>query len=195
MHNVFDCVKAFSLLLNTEYDIVLGRKGVTANLHLVFDKKDCYHLMGLQYLRDLPYLAMDRGKVFDAIANGTLTVADIEKSDLYHRIERRVDLLPYLENIIDSNDTIFKYNRKVRKFSMIDADYLLKNTLLTGNVFVFLSQNIRSSHYYCRSFFPEENIDYAEGQAVWTLLYKAKTNVQTGEKQVLFDKFTKKNAN
>ena len=36
-------------------------------LRLIFDKKDCFHLMGLQYLRDRPELNRDCGKVFDEI--------------------------------------------------------------------------------------------------------------------------------
>lgn len=56
MRNIHDCVNAFLPLLNTEYEIILGRKGVAVTLRIVFDKKDCYHLMGLQYLADRPEL-------------------------------------------------------------------------------------------------------------------------------------------
>lgn len=65
MQNIRDCVNAFLPLLNTEYEIVLGRKGVTVTFRINFDKKDCCHLMGLQYLIDRPELNRDRGKVFD----------------------------------------------------------------------------------------------------------------------------------
>ena len=46
-------------------------------LGLTFDKKDCFHLMGLQYLRDRPELNRDRGKVFDEIMNGTIKLEQI----------------------------------------------------------------------------------------------------------------------
>ena len=65
MRNIVDCVNAFLPLLNTEYELVLGRKGVAVTLHLTFDKKDCFHLMGVQYLIDRPELKKDRRKVFD----------------------------------------------------------------------------------------------------------------------------------
>ena len=64
MRNIKDCVSAFLPLLNTEYKIVLGRKEVAVTLRITFDKKDCFHLMGLQYLVDRPELNRDRGKVF-----------------------------------------------------------------------------------------------------------------------------------
>lgn len=70
MRNIHDCVNAFLPLLNTEYEIILGRKGVAVTLRIVFDKKDCYHLMGLQYLTDRPELSKDRGRLFDEKQNG-----------------------------------------------------------------------------------------------------------------------------
>ena len=72
MRNVIDCINAFIPLLSTEYELVLGRKGVAVTLRILFDKKDCFHLMGLQYLVDRPELSRDRGKVFDEIADGTI---------------------------------------------------------------------------------------------------------------------------
>lgn len=47
MQNIRDCVNAFLPLLNTEYEIALGRKEVTVTLRINFDKKDCFLLMGL----------------------------------------------------------------------------------------------------------------------------------------------------
>lgn len=72
MRNVIDCINAFIPLLSTEYELVLGRKGVAVTLRILFDKKDCFHLMGLQYLVDRPELSRDRGKVFDEIADGKM---------------------------------------------------------------------------------------------------------------------------
>lgn len=39
MRTIKDCVNAFLPLLDTEYEIVLGRKGVAVTLRIVFDKK------------------------------------------------------------------------------------------------------------------------------------------------------------
>ena len=124
MRNIKDCVNAFLPLLNTEYEIVLGRKGVAVTLRISFDKRDCSHLMGLQYLIDRPELNRDRGKVFDEIVAGSITTEQVESSDFYKKIEGRVNFLPLLEKLLDSNDTVFKYNKKANMYSMIDADYL-----------------------------------------------------------------------
>ena len=187
MYNIYDCVDSFASLLDTEYRLILGRKGEAVSLNITFDKKDCFHLMGLQYLTDRPELSRDRGKIFDEIKARVLTKEQIESSDLYGKIADRVDLLPFLEDLFDSNDTIFKYNEKKNSFSMIKADYLMKNRLLDKNVFIFLSKSMDDT-YFCRSFFPEENRDYSKNQASWTLLYKEKTNRTTGQSLVLYDR-------
>ena len=187
MHNIYDCVDSFASLLDTEYQLVLGRKGEAVSLNITFDKKDCFHLMGLQYLTDRPELSRDRGKIFDEIKSRVLTKEQIESSDLYEQIADRVDLLPFLEDLFDSNDTVFKYNEKKNSFSIIKADYLMKNRLVDKNVFIFLSKG-KDDTYFCRSFFPETNRDYTKNQASWTLLYKEKMKRSTGQKVVLYDR-------
>ena len=137
MRNVLDCINAFIPLLSTEYELVLGRKGVSVTLRISFDKKDCFHLMGLQYLVDRPELSRDRGRVFDEIADGTITIEKIESSDFYNKIEQRVHFLPLLEQMIDNNDTVFKYNKKANMYSMIEADYLMENNMENRNLFLF----------------------------------------------------------
>ena len=121
MDNIYDCVDAFASLLDTEYHLILGRKGKAVSLKVKFDKKDCFHLMGLQYLTDRPELSRDRGKIFDEIKARILTKEQIESSDLYEQNAERVDILPFLEVLFDNNDTIFKYNEKKNFFSMIRA--------------------------------------------------------------------------
>lgn len=164
MRTVVDCVSSFIPLLSTEYEIVLGRKNVAVKLIITFDKKDCFHLMGLQYLTDRPELRRDRGKIFDEIQNGIIKRENIESSDFYHKIQDRVHFLPLLEKMLDSNDTVFKYNKKANVYSMIKADYLMKNHMEGKNLFLFLS-NARDDSYFCRSFFPEEKMNYTKNQA------------------------------
>ncbi len=192
MHTIYDCVNSFCSLLDTEYYLVLGRKGVAVELGIRFSKKDCFHLMGLQYLTDMPNLSRDRGKIFDEIREQKITHKQVEASDHYKKISARVDLLPYLENLFDSNDTIFKYNERVHAFSMIQADYLMKNLIQGKNVYLFLAKDKEADYYFCRSFFPEDKRDYTKNQASWTLLYKKKTRLSTGEETILYDRLSKK---
>ena len=187
MHNIYDCIESFTSLLDTVYHLVLGRKGVLVTLDISFDKKDCFHLMGLQYLTDRAELRRDRGKVFDEIKDRIIKAEQIEASEFYGKIADRVDMLPMLEELFDRNDTIFKYNRKSKMFSMIQAEYLMKNVVAGKGVFIFLSRK-EENKYFCRSFFPQDNRDYSKDQASWTLLYKEKIRISKGESFVLYDR-------
>ena len=100
MRNIKDCVNAFLSLLNTQYEIVLGRKGVAVTIRITFDKKDCFHLMGLQYLIDRPELNRDREKIFDKVLMGDITTKQVESSDFYERIKERIDLFTVIRNVI-----------------------------------------------------------------------------------------------
>ena len=72
-------------------------------------------------------------------------------------------------------------------YSMIEADYLMENKMESRNLFLFLS-NDEGDKYFCRSFFPEEKMEYSKNQASWTLLYKKKTDLITGIETVLYNK-------
>ena len=143
--------------------------------------------MGLQYLKDRPELNRDRGRVFDEIKARKITLKQVQSSVFYENISERIDKLPYLEELFDSNDTIFKYNQKNNVFSLIQADYLMKNKLEEVNIYIFLAKNAEGK-YFCRSFFPETNKDYTKNQASWKLLYKEKIRKSTGETEILFDR-------
>ena len=189
MRNVCDCVDAFRKLLDKEYHIILGRKNKTVSLQINFDRKECFHLMGLQYLTDRPELSHDRGKIFDAIGEGRITAKQLESSDLYYKIAGRIHMFPLLEEMLDSNDTIFKYNRKLNTYSVIKADYIMKNEMKGKNMFLFLAEKETRGRFFCRSFFPQDKMDYTKNQASWTLLYKKKVTLSTGEEEILYDRF------
>ena len=173
MHNIYSCVDSFTSLLNVQYLFILGRKGTSIPLRICFDKKDCFHLMGLQYLTDRPKLSRDRGKIFDEIKQRKISTLQIESSHFYPKISSRIQMLPYLEELFDSNDTIFKYHQKSNSFSLIQADYLMKNYFQNTNIYIFLSKN-QNETYFCRSFFPESTRVYDKNLPSWTLLYKKK---------------------
>ena len=129
--------------------------------------------------------------LFQKILSGSITREQIESSSFYSEIKERVDYLAYLETIMDSNRTIFKYNTKFDAFSSITADFLMKNEIQSRNIFTFLSQDKLNGKYFCRSFFPQEDKDYSEGQTTWTLLYKKKIQKTPEQETVLYDRLKK----
>ena len=192
MGNILLSAQAYEKLLDIEYQIIIGRKNKTISLAIDFEASNFFHLSGLQYLEDIPdILRSRRDIVFNKILNGIITPQQISDSNFYGIIKDRVDYLELLESIFDDNKTIFKYNPKLEAFSIIKADFLMKNEIQSRNVFTFLSQDSDSGKYYCRSFFPQIDKDYSSGQTNWTLLYKKKIQKSTGNQTVLYDRLKK----
>ena len=185
MANVLDAQKAFSKLFDIEYQFVLGRKDKTVSLTIEFQKYHFFHLAGLQYLKDLPRLFVPAEGVYNQIESGQLPVSYIESSNNYNYIKGRVEYLPSLEYIFDSNDTMFKYNSALQAFSVIEADFLLRNEINKVPIFVFLSKD-KNKKYFCKTFFPQGKKNYTERQTKWTVLFKKKIVKSTNTETVLY---------
>ena len=146
-------------------------------------------------LRDIEALSHKREKVFDDILAGHISFSDIEKSCSFGEIEGRVDPLTNMENILDDNRLIFRYNKRANSFSLIHAEYLLSTDYNQDTVFIFLDKMGNGDQFFCRSFFPKTGRDYTEGQARYALLYKEKVRISTGERIVQLDKLSPKKEN
>ena len=192
MGDILKSARAYEKLLYVEYQFILGRKNKQIYFSVFFNEYQFYHLAGLQYLEDRATLLYgDRKKLFYLILAEQIKGSQISSSEFYHQIKDRVEYLEFLEDIFDSNKTIFKYNPQIQVFSAIESEFLLKNELNSRNVFTFLSEDKSSGKYFCRSFFPQTDKDYSIGQTNWTLLYKKKIHKSTGEEYVLYDRLDK----
>lgn len=174
MADIYECADAFKNLLDIEYELILGKKSKNATLNIIFEKSHFFHLLGLQHLKDIAMLLSgERDKFFDKVLSRRIDSKIIENSNFYPEIKSRIDFLPNLEQIFDSNDTIFKYNPNLEQFSLIQADFLMKNFIEQQRIFTFLSKS-KDDKYFCRSFFPDNEKDYSANQVSWTLLFKKK---------------------
>ena len=187
MAEIYDCVKALKNLLNVQYEFLLGHKGNLVAIQLQFHKLHFYHLMGFQYIKDVRQLNGKSEIVFDKLYNHEIKEEIILASKQYSKISSRIKYLCFLEKILDDNKTVFKYNKENNSFSLIQADFLLKNELEEKNIFVFLSKDSGNT-YFCRSFFPETHTDYSKGQTNWTLLSKKKIFKREKTETLLFVK-------
>ncbi|MBR4823389.1 MAG: hypothetical protein IKZ86_01210 [Spirochaetaceae bacterium] len=185
MSDITNAVNSFQKMLDIEYEFVLGRKNKSINLTVEFQKMHFFHLAGLQHLNDLPRLAFSAEVIFDRLKSNIITPEYIESSIDYKFIKKRIEYLPLLEKIFDSNDTIFRYNPALQTFSVIEADFLMKNTVKNTNLFVFLSKG-NNDKYFCKSFFPENKTDYAERQTRWTVLLKKKKLRNENNEEILY---------
>ena len=184
--NILNCLQSFSKLLDTTYIFHLGRAGKHMHFSLDFSKEDCYHLMGLHYLKDRKD---NRGRnyIFDELMESEDARAHMALSDFIdENVCDRIYFTSLLESMLDDNHTIFRYNpKRLRFYTMIEADYLLENFPENREVYLFLDKRTTSDYHFCRSIFPKRDRDYTDGQAKWTLLYKEKTKAK-GEPEVLY---------
>ena len=193
MGDILKSARAYEKLLDVEYQFILGRKNKIITLAVSFDAMNFFHLAGFQYLADMPdILRSRRDIIFNKLLNGIITPKQISLSKFYNQIKDRIEYLEFLEEVFDSNKTIFKYNSQTRAFSMIESEFLMKTEVNSRNVFTFLSEDKSNGKYFCRSFFPQTDRDYSLGQTNWALLYKKKIHKSTGKEFVLCDRLNKK---
>ncbi|MCI8521258.1 MAG: hypothetical protein HFE51_09875 [Clostridia bacterium] len=187
------CAKAFSKLLDIQYKIIVGRKGELVEILLAFDITEFVHLAGLHKLTDNEFFrTASRKKVFEHILNGKISYETAAKSEEFELVSERINCLEYLEDMLDSNDIIFKYNSKQNIFSLIQADYLMESKHDSQSVYIFIDKVKNSNLHFCRSFFPKGDKDYTVGQTKYTLLYKEKINTANGTIEIQYNKLHKK---
>lgn len=193
MDSLQKCAKAFDRLTQYHYHFVIGRKGQTLKFAVSFDRSDFHHLAGLHKLKDNVRLQTgQRSTIFQDILDGKYPLERIKHSVYFSEMEQRLIPLAHLEEFMDSNEIIFRYNEKANRFSAIQADYLLQNDVEQLPVYVFLAHRTGQETYVCRTLFPKIDKDYTVGQPKYTLLQKEKCNLITGEIIVQYDHLSPK---
>lgn len=186
----------FDKLLSMTYYFEIAKK---QNLHkfvLSFEKSDFYHLSGLHKLTDIAALQREpnKGKIFDNILDDNITYNLIKRSRFFTSMSTRLELSGKLEDILDSNQIIFKYLSSKHHNSCIEADFLLEEAHGMNIVFMFLNdrnkaEKLNIPYMCCRSFFPMENFDYTIDQPSYTLIKKIKIDTITGNKILQYDRY------
>ena len=194
MDHLQSCAKAFEHLLDFQYHIIIGRKGKSVELNILFDPSEFHHLVGLHKLHDLRIARENRDKVFQQILTGNISINDLKKSQYFPNIQKRIEPFIQIENFLDSNKLIFRYNQKLQTFSLIEAEYLLSTPYENTDIYIFLDRQKEPDYFFCRSFFQKEEKDYTKGQAIFTLLIKEKINLRTEEKIIQYDRLTPKSS-
>ena len=187
------CALAFQKLIDTQYEFIIGRKGQMSKIILNFSETEFVHLAGLHKLVDNEFFrTASRKKVFDYALEGKISYDTLMKSENFDFVKERIDYFEFLENMLDRNDIIFKYNAKRNVFSLIQADYLLQSEHTGRDIYIFLDRLEDTDLHFCRSFFPKGDKDYTAGQTKYTLLYKEKINKITGESEIQYDRLSNK---
>lgn len=180
--------EAWQSLVETEYEIIAGRKGKTYIIKLEFDCADFPHLAGMQYARDVDFGLNESEyygeKLVKVLLNGKLDGCKIEKSRRWPKIRGRLKAIINLQNTLDTEFELANFDPgKVRTGSKIDAEYVIKNLDSGETYFVFVDED-DAHRQYCKSAFAQENVDYMCNQA--RLVVLKVTKIEQGVEKTLF---------
>lgn len=173
-----DAAVKWNSLQNTQYFLVLGHKKSTEYINMTFRPEDFDHLSGMQYANDIDFglhRNQYRGhKLIPALLSEKLDDKLIEKSKSWDKISERLSAIIHLDEILDSDFLIYKFDRfKLPFHSDIKAAYCIYSETYKNGVFLFLDEEQRC--YYCKSVFEKDCNDYRTNQTRWTVLKKEKT--------------------
>lgn len=190
----------FKKLFNIQYRIILGRKGKETEIFLNFRKNQFFHLCGLHKLTDIQYPTKNKDKIFDLILEDKLSYDMLKKSKLFLPnedkkllgIKDRIECIIKIEEILDSNHLIFKYNKNGLRWSDITFEFIFESVDYEIPMYIFID-NVEKNEMGCISMFPKSYTNYTKSQTKMTLLYKEKINLKTGESIVQLNKLKNDN--
>lgn len=171
---VADCAFAFEKLLKFQYEFHLAHKRKVHLLNLTFDPSKFFHLAGLHKLLDINHLKRTRREeVFISILIKTDDMEKLfQKSAFYSDLQTRLVPFLHLEQLLVSDNLVFRYSRNNFPYSKIQADYIIKGRIEDSETFVFLVNNLECAR--CCSIFQKEKMDYTKQQQKFTVLLKRK---------------------
>ncbi len=184
---IFESAKNFQELKQYEYRFVVSRKRKTQQLKLDFRDSDFYHIVGLQYLKDIEIPRNRKTILKEILDKKTIQDETIKKSRFYNNsllncnVQSRIDASRFLSTYLEINNLIFIYSLSGRPYihSHINADYIIESRLPNSltTVYILLKQRKEDEYYSIVSFFPKGNISYGGDALYWML--KEKRNKAT----------------
>ena len=193
---VITALRKYNSFLDTEYELVLGRKGKSKALTITFDKTCWFHVGGIHYLDDTD-INQNRRSIetfYDEIMSGLITEDYFKKSERYEDITDRLELLSRLDEIIEGLDNksvcIYAFSKARTKFyTTIDGNYLildLRSTDSPVNLFLVFEKIDDNTVKPMSAFYSSidqrtgKPLDYADGQMKYTVLKSIKKNKSSG---------------
>ncbi len=186
------CAQKYAELCGYTYECTIARKNTLQVLRFTFSPYEFRHLAGLHRLESKCLRKNSERLLKDALA-GKLTLADLQKASNWPQeaetILGRLTALSQLDVLMDEFLLIYGFSAQKlvpAVHTKIEADYLIRFELEDGRTFFF---SVRQKEDYCgRSLFINNEQDYSAGQTKYTLLEKSRTNVQTGETALLYQR-------
>ncbi|WEV51431.1 PBECR4 domain-containing protein [Lactobacillus sp. ESL0731] len=169
---LISAAREYEKLLGKEIKMVLGRKGKSEIITLLFDSSDFYHLAGLHKLADIRDIYRGEATdIFDKIVSGRIDISNINRSVFFDNIIERLEILSQINDLFTKSNTIFKFRKLQTRNSKINWKYLVEFETVQGySGYLFLTEyRNRPNNYVCMTDF-KKHLDYSIGQIKMTLL-------------------------
>ena len=176
----------FNKLIGKKVKLILGRKGRSEEVTIVFDSSDFHHLAGLHKLKDIQVVYKKNAKlVFNDILKGEISINDITKSTFFPDIAERIEIISQINDIFTKDNLVFKFSRINILNSKILWQYLLEFMTVQGyHGYLFLNKYRRQpGNYVCVTDFKKRK-DYSLGQINMTLLQT--TLIDGAQQKIIF---------
>lgn len=192
MPTISNALNAFRELLDYQYHFIISYSKKLFDILLVFDERDFHHLAGFQYLSDIDipksakqlFSKIDSGKINDDLLSNSVNYLKV--NDSYANVKDRIYGLQYLCEYIESNNTIFKYVKNMNRYSLIEADFMIKSIVNHKEAYIFIRKRSKSDTYCICSFFVNPSAEYKGIRSYW--LYRSKINILNDTEEVFIDK-------
>ncbi len=188
-----DALDSFSVLLNTKFKLLLGRKGKETKIELVFQPRNFLHVFGIKKLIDISeFIGNTSQTYYRKVLNSSVLRNLIVSSKYFNKIIPRVySIIELKENFLDAKyNSHFKFVRKeTYNFSLIDYNFLIISEYNNDKYHYFLryTKN-KKNRFECVlvSTFIENKKDYTIGQERMTLLKKVAVDILTGKETLIY---------
>lgn len=184
---ISDAARAYGELSKYHYEFIIAKNRNAPKIKVVlnFPKSKFYHLCGLHDLKIDTLQSLSREIVFHKIISGIYEDDLFRSVPEFSKIKDRIACLIRLEEMLDSDDTVFKFNSH-RKDTRIECDYIIKNRKNNINYFYMISEDDEGKFYgkSCFSRDATRQKDFSEGHAFYHILYKAKLTVDKNGKEI-----------
>ncbi len=163
---------AYRELMQYRYIFTLERKGEASTVRVTFPESAYHHLAGFH---KASFAALrNKSKSLRTILDAKVTAADFAAAG--YAFEDRWSSLCHLQDMLESNQAVFRYRGHERADSRIAADYLLQDDL---TVFFIADE-------HPASIFGQKGQHYEQNCPRFTTLQIVRENVDTGEQVVVY---------
>jgi len=185
---LYDAAKVYQDMQDFSLTLLIGRRGQSEKIEIIFDDSDFHHLAGLHKLKDINQVYKENAKiVFRKILNGEIKYSDIEKSNFINQVDERLTIVKSFRTIFSNPSTVFKFRKVVIQHSQIRWKYLLEFIHEDGALgYLFLDEyRLKPGNHVCVSNFYKK-IDYGFQQIKYTLLKIDATHLSSGSSEIWY---------